>query len=46
MLKRRLIPVLYLLDGWMVRSQAFQSIGIGDPVLHVRKGWRTGTSTS
>jgi imidazole glycerol-phosphate synthase subunit HisF len=38
MLKRRLIPVLYLLDGWMVRSQTFQEHQyIGDPVLHVER---------
>jgi cyclase len=38
MLKRRLIPVLYLLDGWMVRSQTFtEHQFIGDPVLHVER---------
>lgn len=38
MLKRRLVPVLYLLDGWMVRSQEFQEHQyIGDPVLHVER---------
>jgi len=38
MLKRRLIPVLYLLDGWMVRSQEFREHQyIGDPVLHVER---------
>lgn len=38
MLKRRLIPVLYLLDGWMVRSQNFSEHQyIGDPVLHVER---------
>jgi cyclase len=38
MLKRRLIPVLYLLDGWMVRSQNFtEHQYIGDPVLHVER---------
>jgi imidazole glycerol-phosphate synthase subunit HisF len=34
--KRRLIPVLYLKDGWMVRSQTFSLHQvIGDPVSHV-----------
>lgn len=38
MLKRRLVPVLYLLDGWMVRSQQFSEHQfIGDPVLHVER---------
>jgi len=38
MLKRRLLPVLYLLDGWMVRSQGFtEHQYIGDPVLHVER---------
>ncbi len=38
MLKRRLIPVLYLLDGWMVRSERFSEHQyIGDPVLHVER---------
>ena len=38
MLKRRLIPILYLLDGWMVRSQEFtEHQYIGDPVLHVER---------
>jgi imidazole glycerol-phosphate synthase subunit HisF len=38
MLKRRLVPVLYLLDGWMVRSQQFtEHQYIGDPVLHVER---------
>ena len=38
MLKRRLVPVLYLLDGWMVRSQEFKEHQfIGDPVLHVER---------
>jgi imidazole glycerol-phosphate synthase subunit HisF len=38
MLKRRLVPVLYLLDGWMVRSQQFSEHQyIGDPVVHVER---------
>jgi len=38
MLKRRLLPVLYLLDGWMVRSQEFNEHQyIGDPVQHVER---------
>lgn len=38
MLKRRLIPVLFLKDGWMVRSQTFSMHQyIGDPVHHVRR---------
>lgn len=38
MLKRRLIPVLFLQDGWMVRSQTFSfHQPIGDPVHHVRR---------
>ena len=36
MYKRRLITVLYLKDGWMVRSQGFSLHQvIGDPVSHV-----------
>jgi imidazole glycerol-phosphate synthase subunit HisF len=36
MLKRRLIPILYLKDGWMVRSQDFRQHNyIGDPVAHI-----------
>jgi imidazole glycerol-phosphate synthase subunit HisF len=36
MLKRRLIPILYLKDGWMVRSQDFRLHHyIGDPVAHI-----------
>lgn len=36
MLKRRLIPVLYLKDGWIVRSENFtiHSV-IGDPKIHI-----------
>jgi cyclase len=38
MYKRRLIPVLFLKDGWMVRSQTFSFHQfIGDPVHHVRR---------
>lgn len=38
MFKRRLIPVLFLKDGWMVRSQTFSIHQvIGDPVGHVRR---------
>ncbi|MHA1567260.1 MAG: imidazole glycerol phosphate synthase subunit HisF [Alphaproteobacteria bacterium] len=38
MYKRRLIPVLYLKDGWMVRSERFQLHQIiGDPVGHVER---------
>ena len=38
MLKRRLIPVLYLKDGWMVRSESFtEHQFIGDPVSHVQR---------
>ncbi|MEP3439267.1 MAG: imidazole glycerol phosphate synthase cyclase subunit [Hoeflea sp.] len=38
MLKRRLIPVLYLKDGWMVRSQDFALHQfIGEPVAHVER---------
>jgi imidazole glycerol-phosphate synthase subunit HisF len=36
--KKRLIPVLYLKDGWMVRSQSFEVHQyIGDPVVHVKR---------
>lgn len=38
MLKRRLIPVLYLKDGWMVRSELFKIHQvIGHPVHHVER---------
>lgn len=38
MYKRRLIPVLFLKDGWMVRSQDFSEHQyIGDPVSHVER---------
>ena len=38
MLKRRLIPVLFLKDGWMVRSELFtEHQFIGDPVSHVQR---------
>lgn len=38
MLKRRLMPVLYLKDGWMVRSQGFTLHQfIGEPVAHVER---------
>jgi imidazole glycerol-phosphate synthase subunit HisF len=38
MYKRRLIPVLFLKDGWMVRSQNFDfHQHIGDPIHHVRR---------
>lgn len=38
MYKRRLLPVLFLKDGWMVRSQEFSLHQfIGDPVHHVRR---------
>jgi imidazole glycerol-phosphate synthase subunit HisF len=38
MLKRRLIPILYLKDGWMVRSEAFSIHQvIGNPVHHVER---------
>ena len=38
MLARRLIPVLFLMDGQMVRSEAFQTHNIiGNPVEHVRR---------
>lgn len=36
MFKRRVIPVLFLKDGWMVRSQNFKLHQyMGDPVAHV-----------
>lgn len=36
--KRRLIPVLFLKDSWMVRSESFSfHQTIGDPVAHVRR---------
>lgn len=38
MFKRRLIPVLFLKEGWMVRSQDFaEHQYIGDPVGHVER---------
>ena len=38
MYKRRLIPVLFLKDGWMVRSENFSIHQfIGDPIHHVRR---------
>lgn len=38
MYKRRLIPILFLKDGWMVRSQTFSVHQfIGDAVHHVRR---------
>jgi cyclase len=38
MYKRRLIPVLFLKDGWMVRSENFSLHQfLGDPVHHVRR---------
>lgn len=38
MVKRRLIPVLFLKDGWMVRSENFKTHQfIGSPVLHVER---------
>ncbi len=38
MLKRRLIPVLYLQSGWMVRSELFKiHQAIGNPFLHVER---------
>jgi cyclase len=38
MLKRRLIPVLFLKDGWMVRSENFKIHQfIGSPILHVER---------
>ncbi|MDA8942680.1 HisA/HisF-related TIM barrel protein [Alphaproteobacteria bacterium] len=38
MLRRRLIPVLFLKDGWMVRSEDFQTHQfIGNPIIHVER---------
>ena len=38
MLKRRLIPVLFLREGWIVRSELFTNHQIiGDPVGHVER---------
>ena len=38
MLKRRLIPVLYLQHGWMVRSELFKLHQvIGNPIVHVER---------
>lgn len=38
MLKRRLIPVLYLMDGQMVRSETFSwHQAIGNPMIHVER---------
>jgi imidazole glycerol-phosphate synthase subunit HisF len=38
MLKRRLIPVLFLKNGWMVRSESFKLHQfIGSPVVHVER---------
>jgi cyclase len=38
MLKRRLIPVLFLQQGWMVRSERFATHQIiGNPVIHVER---------
>ena len=38
MYKRRLIPVLFFKDGWIVRSQKFlRHQYIGDPVHHVKR---------
>ncbi len=38
MYKKRLIPVLFLKDGWMVRSEGFVFHQfIGDPISHVRR---------
>jgi len=34
MLKRRLVPVLYLQDGWMVRSELFRTHQILGQVIH------------
>ncbi|MBP1178519.1 HisA/HisF-related TIM barrel protein [Methylobacterium sp. PvR107] len=34
MLKRRLIPVLYLLNGWMVRSELFRTHQVLGQVVH------------
>lgn len=38
MLRRRLVPVLYLKDGWMVRSEKFSIHQyIGNPIIHVER---------
>ena len=38
MLKRRLIPVLFLKSGWMVRSESFTTHQfIGNPLVHVER---------
>ena len=38
MYKRRLIPVLFLKDGWMVRSESFKIHQIiGEPTLHAER---------
>jgi imidazole glycerol-phosphate synthase subunit HisF len=38
MLKRRFIPVLFLQDGWMVRSELFKTHQIiGSPAVHVER---------
>tara|TARA_B110001452_G_scaffold267065_2_gene275610 strand:- start:662 stop:1453 length:792 start_codon:yes stop_codon:yes gene_type:complete len=38
MLRRRLIPVLYLKNGWMVRSENFTVHQyIGNPIIHVER---------
>ncbi|MDC0649523.1 HisA/HisF-related TIM barrel protein [Alphaproteobacteria bacterium] len=38
MLKSRLIPVLFLRNGWMVRSESFSTHQfIGNPMLHVER---------
>ena len=38
MLRRRLVPVLYLKDGWMVRSEKFHIHQyIGNPIVHVER---------
>lgn len=38
MLKRRLIPVLFLKNGWMIRSESFKLHQfIGNPVVHVER---------
>jgi imidazole glycerol-phosphate synthase subunit HisF len=34
MLKRRLVPVLYLKDGWMVRSELFRTHQVLGQVIH------------
>ena len=38
MYKRRLIPVLFLKNGWMVRSESFRIHQIiGEPTLHAER---------